>query len=287
MLSENGNETIDYLVLGHVTKDIKQEGFTLGGTVSFASLTAHSLGMRVGIVTSCTHDFSLSKLNSTKIHLIPSSKTTSFENIYQSTGRVQVIHDQASEISFDQIPEKWTHAPIVHLGPVACELPIEIIEKFPQSFIGITPQGWMRKWDAQGHVTRSRIHNEKLFAKASAMVLSIEDIAGDESWIDGFVRHIPVVVVTEGAAGARLYWNGDMRYFRPPAENEVDPTGAGDIFAAAFFYRLQTTFDPWESTRFATLLAAGSVTRSGLEAIPTKTEIKRAKSEILTRIDQL
>ena len=60
-----------------------------------------------------------------------------------------------------------------------------------------------------------------------------------------------------------------------------DTTGAGDIFAAAFFFRLYTTRDPWESARFATQLAAASVTRIGLDGIPTQEEIQECMAEVL------
>jgi sugar/nucleoside kinase (ribokinase family) len=62
---------------------------------------------------------------------------------------------------------------------------------------------------------------------------------------------------------------------------EVDATGAGDIFAAAFFIRLFNTRDPWEAARFATALAAYSVTRVGLNGIPTKNEIESCLMEVL------
>jgi sugar/nucleoside kinase (ribokinase family) len=62
---------------------------------------------------------------------------------------------------------------------------------------------------------------------------------------------------------------------------ELDPTGAGDIFAAAFFFRLYNTRDPWEAARFATQLAAISVTRSGLQSIPTQEEIQDSMAEVL------
>jgi sugar/nucleoside kinase (ribokinase family) len=62
---------------------------------------------------------------------------------------------------------------------------------------------------------------------------------------------------------------------------EIDTTGAGDIFAAAFFFRLYTTRDPWEAARFATQLAAISVTRTGLQAIPTSEEIQACMAEVL------
>jgi sugar/nucleoside kinase (ribokinase family) len=62
---------------------------------------------------------------------------------------------------------------------------------------------------------------------------------------------------------------------------EVDATGAGDIFAAAFFVRLYTTHDPWEAARFATLLASYTVTRVGLDGIPTEKEIRECLMEVL------
>jgi sugar/nucleoside kinase (ribokinase family) len=64
---------------------------------------------------------------------------------------------------------------------------------------------------------------------------------------------------------------------------EVDPTGAGDIFAAAFFTRLHATRDPWEAGRFATHLAAFSVTRRGLEGIPNRDEVEICLTEIIEK----
>jgi sugar/nucleoside kinase (ribokinase family) len=90
-----------------------------------------------------------------------------------------------------------------------------------------------------------------------------------------------VLAVTEGAAGARLYWNGDLRRFRALQVQEIDPTGAGDIFAAAFFWRFSKTRDPWAAARFATHLASFSVTRRGLEGIPTRDEIQTCLVEVL------
>ena len=63
----------------------------------------------------------------------------------------------------------------------------------------------------------------------------------------------------------------------------MDATGAGDIFAAAFFFRLHTTRDPWEAARFATLVAANSITRRGLQGIPTPDEAQTYLTEVLQR----
>jgi sugar/nucleoside kinase (ribokinase family) len=117
--------------------------------------------------------------------------------------------------------------------------------------------------------------------RAAAAVISVEDVASNEDRIEEFATSVRILAVTEAGQGSRLYWNGDVRRFRPPAVKEVDSTGAGDVFAAAFFTRLQTTRDPWEAARFATQLAAYSVTRPGLAGIPTPTEIQESSVEVL------
>jgi sugar/nucleoside kinase (ribokinase family) len=113
------------------------------------------------------------------------------------------------------------------------------------------------------------------------VVISIEDVSEDENTIEEMAYICPVLVVTEGFYGARVYWNGDVRRISAPKVKEVNPTGAGDIFAAAFLIQYHKTQNPWESARFANQLAAGSVTRSGLESVPTQLEIKNASIEVL------
>jgi sugar/nucleoside kinase (ribokinase family) len=78
-----------------------------------------------------------------------------------------------------------------------------------------------------------------------------------------------------------LFWHGDSRRFRPPNVQEVDPTGAGDVFAAAFFVRLLNTRDPWEAARFANRMAAVSVTRPGMQGVPTSDEVKNCLMEVM------
>ena len=78
-----------------------------------------------------------------------------------------------------------------------------------------------------------------------------------------------------------MYWNGDVRHFHAPDVEDVDPTGAGDIFACAFFFRLYNTRDPWESARFATQIASRSVTRPGYDGIPNQEEIDECLIEVL------
>jgi hypothetical protein len=275
-------EPVNYLIIGHLTRDLTPSGPRLGGTVAYAGLTAHALGVKVGIVTAWGSELPLGSLKSIPILSYPAEHSTTFENLATDTGRIQIVHTVAPRLDYYMIPEPWRQAPIVHLGPVAQEVEPGMVRHFANSLVGLTPQGWLRSWDAQGRVQASEWPEAAFTLQQSgAAVLSVEDVVNDEGRIEEMASSARILVVTEGAAGARVYWNGDVRRFRPPMEEEVDATGAGDVFAAAFFTRLYLTRDPWESARFANLIAANSVTRRGLEGIPTSEEVQEFLVEVL------
>ncbi|HJW90756.1 MAG TPA: PfkB family carbohydrate kinase [Anaerolineales bacterium] len=274
-------EPVDYLVIGHITTDLTSDGLRLGGTASYASLTARALGLKVGIVTSWGAELPLGDLHQIPIVNLSAEKSTTFENVPTPEGRIQIIHSVAHRLDLNLIPETWLNAPIVHLGPVAQEVEPGLIRHFPNSLIGLTPQGWMREWDSSGRVTYSEWPEATfMLGQAGAAVISLEDIGNVENRIEELAAYCRILAVTEEARGSRLYWNGDVRRFPAPAIPEVDAVGAGDIFSAAFFYRLYTTRDPWEAARFATHLASLSISRPGLEGIPTPEEVSESLFEI-------
>ena len=59
----------------------------------------------------------------------------------------------------------------------------------------------------------------------------------------------------------------------------VDPTGAGDVFAAALFVRYTETGDLVASARFAHAAAARSIEGRGTSAIPGREAIERKLKE--------
>lgn len=272
---------IDYLVIGHLTIDKTSQGLRLGGTAAYSALTARALGLRVGIVTSWGAEISPGILRNVPIVNVPSEKSTCFENIHDQDGRKQIVFQTASELMYQFVPENWRKASIVHLGPVAQEVDPTLVRMFSTSLIGVTPQGWLRGWDRNGQVHLSEWPESNfVLERSGAAVISLEDVDGDEERIEEMALSCPVLAVTEAEHGARVFWNGDTRRFRAPVQVEVDPVGSGDIFAAAFFTRLYSTRDPWEAARFATQLASFSVTRSGLDAIPTQDEIENCFVEV-------
>ena len=275
-------EPVEYLAIGHAAHDLTPAGPRLGGTVAYAALTARALGMKVGIVTAVGSETPLGELDGIPIIAIHSPQSTTFENIYTPEGRLQFLRAQAVRIDFDQVPAVWRKAQIIHLGPIANEMDPILPSTMTPALLGVTPQGWMRHWDADGRVSlRHWEQAESLLSQAGAIVISREDVGGDHEMIEYMAQQTRMLVVTEGVEGCILHWHGDRRRFRAPEVREVDATGAGDVFAAAFFIRLHITRDPWEAARFATLIASHSITRPGLEGIPTQAEIESSLMEVL------
>lgn len=278
-------EPVDYLVIGHISRDFSPGGASLGGTVCYAGLTARVLGLKVGIVTSCDRDVDLSALDGIQICRIESEFSTTFENIYSAGSRKQVLHHRAAPINRSSIPDVWRKTSIVHLAPIAGEVDPDLARAFEDSTLCLTPQGWLRGWDDQGRVSASEWPEANfVLENAKLAVLSMEDVAGNHERINELVSSIRILAVTDGANGANIFWNGDQRHFSAPEKTVKDETGAGDIFAACFFIRNEITRDPWEACRFANELAASSVTRQGLMSIPTEKEIQTASIEIFQSI---
>ncbi|MGD2253670.1 MAG: PfkB family carbohydrate kinase [Anaerolineales bacterium] len=274
-------EAVHYLVIGHVSKDLTPDGPTLGGTAAYAALTAYALGLRVGVVTSAGPDLDLTPLAKLHVHCLPSDQSTTFENTYAGGNRQQRLLGKASALHPTSIPPAWRSASIVHLAPIAREVPSKMIETFSGALVCLTPQGWMRTWDRRGCVRRGPWENEdQLLPLAGAVVLSSEDVEGDLDAIQSMAQRCRLLAVTEGARGATVYWQGGQRRFQAPEVDEIDPTGSGDIFAAGFFVRLYQTKDPWESARFANALASASVTRRSIASTPSPEEIQSALEQV-------
>lgn len=276
-------EPIDYLLIGHVTADLQaDQSLSLGGTASFSGLTAAQLGHHVGLVTSCAANLQLDPLSGIQTWIVPSENSTMFRNEGFGSSRVQHLYSRAAPLTAEHIPTAWLGCPLVHLGPVAAEIDPDIVNAFPNALLCLTPQGWYRQADAQNLVRHTDWAEETaLLPKSHAVVLSIEDLRGDERKVRELAKICPLLVVTENREGARVFCQGEVRYFPAPSVEMVEDTGAGDIFAACFFHRFYKTRDPWEAARFAVQLSACSVTRRRLASIPTAQEIEQTKNQML------
>ena len=266
-----------YLSIGHICEDVTPTGKVLGGSVAFSALTARALGWDSAIVTKAKAELDLTSLSNIDVCRLCDKRTTTFENRYTpERGRTQILHETAGTLNAADIPKEWLGADIVHLAPIAREIDPKIISAFTRTFIGITPQGWMRQWDSRGIVSKCPLgETEEVLRRANATVLSIEDVEGDWNIIERWSKIVPVLAVTQGAKGATVFANGKSKQVAAEPAAEIDPTGAGDVFATTFFINLQRTGDPMQAAVVANRIAAFAVTRKGILGIPTDEEVRQ------------
>lgn len=258
-----------YLALGHACHDLIPGGRQTGGTVSFALRLAHLLGCETHLLTSTAEDFPFATaLPDTLVHNILSPHTTTFANVQSERGRVQTLHARAHTLQPAHLPQDWPAAAIIHLAPIANEISPDLIAtlSLTSPFLCLTPQGWLRTWDAQGHISPCAWPEaEQILPLARAVVLSQEDLP-DAAALETFRTFARLLVVTAGADGCDVYVDGVEHHVPVAPVPEVEATGAGDIFAAAFFIRLYQTDNPLGSAHFANQIAAQSVTQTHLTA---------------------
>jgi sugar/nucleoside kinase (ribokinase family) len=259
---------IDYLVIGHISSDRTPTGSRVGGTVAYAGRTARSLGCRTAMLTSASAaDDYAGILPGIDVHTVAADVTTVFENIYASGTRRQILHSRAENLFLDHLPAHWRTARIVHFAPIADEIDPRMISQFPEALIGLTPQGWMRGWDRKGNIfARDWEAAPEVSPSATTVILSEEDLPSSQA-LDRYRCWCPLLVLTCGNRGCKVFRQDDMRHVPVAPVQEADPTGAGDIFAAAFLIRLhRNNGDPWDAARFANGIAAATVKAVGLEA---------------------
>lgn len=271
----------NYLMLGHFTRDLLPDGSTTpGGTALYAALTAHRLGRRVGVVSAPAP---LPAHWPSEIQLAARAELDSpiFENRYTPAGREQILHAASRPLTIEDVPAEWRAAPVIHLGPIAAETPLRLALDFPGALVGMTPQGLMREWDEPLPAPiryQPWRPDPELLRHIDALVLSIEDVRGDEELVRSYARDCKIVALTRSAAGSTLFLNGEPRHIAACPASEVDPTGAGDVFAAALLVRLHETGDPVEAAHFASCVAARSVEGRGSSAIPTRAEVDQRRA---------
>jgi sugar/nucleoside kinase (ribokinase family) len=272
---------INYLAVGHITKDLHPRGFDLGGTVVFSGLTAAALGRKVGIVTSTEDGLDFSALDGLQIMNHTAPESTVFRNLETPEGRRQRIQSRARDLRLEDIPQSWRRAGIIHLGPVADEIDIEIIRSCQAGMTCVTPQGWFRRWSDDGlvfhHLTPPGI---ELFSTADAVVLSREDVGEDAGTIATLMDVCKLLIITSGPGEILISADGVTDTLPVPGAAVTDTTGAGDIFAAAFFVKLQEWGDPSRAASFAAQVGSLSVGRRALEGPPTPEEIRQLEAQV-------
>jgi sugar/nucleoside kinase (ribokinase family) len=266
-----------YLCIGHCCHDLLNGKNILGGTTSYASLAAQNLGVNTAILTSVGDDFEFhDTFNKHKIdfHYKKAAETTVFENIYDTKGtRTQFLHARANVLTPQDIPKKWANTPIVQFCMIDDEVDFSILSCFPNSLKSATIQGWLRQWDDVGKISPKAMDWAQL-APLDIVIMSDADILGFEYALPTIVSTVKIVVLTQGAHGATVFQKGESKHFPSYPVQEVDATGAGDVFSAAFLIKYHETEDIAQATAYAHTAASFVVEGVGINNLGAVTSLQ-------------
>ena len=263
----------DLLTVGHLAWDMTASGRRLGGTAAYASVTALRMGLRPALLTSTGPDLDAAgALPGISVHSVPAPVSTVFRNHYHDGTRTQSVATTAGPLSARDVPQDFRASPLVLLGPLLGEVDAELVQAFPEATIVASLQGWLRSRISDGSISQASWDGASILPFVDAAVVSKDD-PEDAAAVRGWAERTRVLIVTEGAAGAWVLEGREHRIVAFRAR-EVDPTGAGDVFAAAYLIRYGETSDPIESARFAACTAAFSVEAEGTSGIPSRAQVE-------------
>src|SRR5260221_378544 len=266
------------LAVGHVTWDRREGGDVLGGSVTYRTLTARKLGWETAILTSAGPDFVPDRdLPGVRVFRHPSSATTRFTNLYDAEGnRRQVVTARAEDVELLDLPEEWRRPDALVLVQVPDELSAFPVSAFEAGCVGAIAQGWLRDIDPDGHVSaREWPSPSRDLPGVHVLFLSEHDLAGGAARAPDFLSLVPLVALTRGWRGLTLHTRSGAQDVPALPRPEVDPTGAGDVFAAAYLVRYHEVGDPLAAAAFAACAASCAVEGVGTSTLGDRAEIER------------
>lgn len=193
------------------------------------------------------------------VTFVPGRTTAAFSFDYAGDSRdmtVDAVSEPWGERHVDAVPAD-AHA--VHVGAL-------FHGEFPeQTLAALVRDGRLVSLDGQGLVRVARPGPLALEAPAEAvpavdiLKLALEEaeaLLGEVTRERLATLHVPEVVVTFGARGALLWFDGRLEHVAPPRVVDAEPTGAGDAFAVGYLAARAEGASPVAAAEAAAALVA-------------------------------
>jgi len=315
--------SLSFLFIGHMAIDsiirFKQKRKpSLGGSVTFGSLglRKYTKSTKIGIISNLgilNFDKSLLKHFDNKsidIRGVKSfeTKNTNFVLDYSNHSRTLTLKSRSPNLKFKDIPEfyKANFPNIIVLVPLCNEVSYEYVSKilveFPNAFIGIDLQGFIRNIDDEdGKISyisdeaiianmKKIIHliGDRLILKGSEIEMKLLSGETDLQKVMEFFKSFEnkaIFIMTLGEGGSMILKNGEKLLKIPAFKPKiiVDETGAGDIYLAIFLYELINSDKSWNAVESAGNIASAAASFLIEKKGPTGFE---TKNKVLKRLER-
>ncbi|MGH2464948.1 MAG: PfkB family carbohydrate kinase [Candidatus Limnocylindrales bacterium] len=288
---------VDVVHVGNVCRDIDRgdpRGWRLGGGVAYAALTSARLGHRSAAVFGAdgiaagAAEIDLLRSAGVDVHIVPLAQGPIFENVETEHGRVQTCVEPGEPVPVVDLPEGWLAAPAWMVVPVSNETGPEWAGAIPaHARLILGWQGLLRGLVAGGETVRMAPSRGPLVDRANLIGVSRGDL-GKETGVaelNRLLRPGTRLVVTEGIHGGVLFEAASggpanaITYSSIPSQ-QVDSTGAGDVFLAALVAAWLDRGAPADrpgptpaDLRWAAVAGALVVEAVGLPAVPNRVSV--------------
>ncbi|MFX1394022.1 MAG: PfkB family carbohydrate kinase [Promethearchaeota archaeon] len=301
---------IGHLAIDTIIRFRKKHNPTLGGSVSFGSLSLSSYtnDVKINIVSnlgSLNFDKSLLDLvKNTDIDLKglkwAETNNTHFILDYFNHSRTLFLKSKGPNLEFKDIPDEYLNNPpeVIVLAPLCNEISYkyitDILKNFPNAYIAIEIQGFIRYID-DGYVSIIRDENiisnmekiidligNRLILKGSEdemKILSRKDDIYETMDYFKYMEFRGIFIMTLGEAGSLIVKKGRSILKIPAFKSRgvIDETGAGDVYFAIFLYEFVKSDKTWESIEKAAYLASSAasfnVEKTGPSGFVTKEKV--------------
>jgi sugar/nucleoside kinase (ribokinase family) len=305
------------LVVGHAARDVVEDdprGWRLGGSVVYVALALARLGIAARAVigldetSADARELDLLSAAGVEIHRRVFETAPVLRNFETPAGRRQECVAIGPSMHPRDVPAEWQTASTWSLVPILGEIAGPTWANLPplDAFVALGWQGLLREARAGGATLSRPPAADAVLERADLIVVSGDDLrpAGPDSAEPGdppdslarlaalFPRPGQRLIVTSSARGGTLLartsrgW-ATVGYPAAMVRRAKDPTGAGDVFLAAYLatlvdedlvpIRLRPRAAAALAWRlgFAATVATMSIGGLGVRAIPTRDAVLR------------
>jgi 1D-myo-inositol 3-kinase len=259
------------LVLGAITRDVEPGGGSSpGGVVHYAGLAFAALGARTRVVTRSRSEDApelLAPLRAAGVetHALASRETTTYANDYSGSEDRHELLAASDPIGPGDLPAGWRRADVIHLGPLRRRDLLPETVAALEGRVGIDLQGLARRSSEAGTELAANAELKDFLAHVSVAKAAEEEITVllEGRTLPEFRRQFGIeeLLVTLGARGALLVTRSGVAEIAAVRARRRFPTGAGDVFLAAYLFARACGREPAAAARAAARASAAQIER--------------------------
>lgn len=214
-------------------------------------------------------------------------RTLAFENAYDEEGnRTQRCLNITPKLLFEELPKEYFSSKAFYIAPIMGEVDLELLKELKRKGITLMldPQGLMRNVGDDGRVklTFNQKELEPVFELVDIVKIGKDEVQASNMKIKDLIEwlksiEVSVGIVTRGKEKVIIISENTIIEM-PTINVEVeDPTGAGDVFGAAFLSEYLRGYDAAEAAKIANIAAGLKIRYKGPNGFPTRQEVLRHK----------